>query len=233
MRRSLVSHFCKSQRDLLIYKELCRQLGIWMNESSDQDFKDAIRQNIKHLLMTAANDRKSQYFHSMSSVETVLKLCGELGVAELCSHIFARVAKQVAPLVVQRSPDFVISSLGQFGQWLAEQGYGPMYPSFPELSRLVVTTWREKVLGPMPDGVGPLSATDGISCTCQDCAEVKSYLQHSSPYEKRLDQIGWARINHVVEKTIPHCNGVVRWDTINPRRSKSEPSLWVSDVRSP
>ncbi|KIO28613.1 hypothetical protein M407DRAFT_229979 [Tulasnella calospora MUT 4182] len=161
----LVSHFCKSQHDLSPYKELCRQLGIWMNESSDQDFKKRSGK------LSSTFSRRPRM---IAKVNIFTLYAVSSGWSSFLA-IFARVAEQAASLVVQRSPGFVISSLGQFGQSLAGQGQGPI----------------QKALGPMPAGVESVaSATDRISCACKDCVQVKSYFQHSSHYERRLNQIG-------------------------------------------
>ncbi|KAG9034713.1 hypothetical protein FS837_002151 [Tulasnella sp. UAMH 9824] len=182
----LVSHFCKVPHDLVVYEDVCRQLGIWKAESRDPDFHEAVNRGIKHLLQTAMNDRKSQYIQSVVSAETILKLCAEVGVVEFCTYIFSKLTEQAAWLCTQRSPDFLISYLGPFAEWLSKQGHDSLYPSFPELSRVIVAIWRQKSLGSMPTGVAPLlSATDAITCACEDCVEVKSYLGVVNPYEKK------------------------------------------------
>ncbi|KAG8894159.1 hypothetical protein FRC01_013139, partial [Tulasnella sp. 417] len=221
----LVSHFCKVPHDLALYKDVCRQLGIWKAESRDSDFQETVNQSIKRLLQTATNDRKSQYIQSVASAETILKLCAEVGVVDFCGYIFSELAEQVVWLCAGRSPEYILSYVEPFAQWLSEQGHGPLYSSFPELSRLIMATWREKAMGPMPAGVRPLkSAVDEISCACEHCARVKSYLEELHPYEERLDQVGSAIIGHVEETTLPHCRAVLRWRTL---ASKPEPSLWM------
>ncbi|KAG8947667.1 hypothetical protein FRC00_009007, partial [Tulasnella sp. 408] len=211
--------------DLVVYEDVCRQLGIWKAESRDPDFHEAVNRSIKRLLQTAMNDRKSQYIQSVVSAETILKLCAEVGVVDFSVYIFSQLAEQAASLSVQRSPDYLLSYLGPFAEWLSEQGQDSLYPSFPELSRVIVAIWRQKSLGSMPAGVGPLlSATDQITCACEECAEVKSYLGIVNPYENRLSQIGWETIRHVEETTLPHCRTVICWKAI---KSQPEPSLWM------
>lgn len=227
-RRSLVPQFCKLHHDLSAYEAFCQQLGVWKNEFSDPELRETIDNSIKHLLKTAANNSKSQYTHAPLLVERILKLCAQVGVVDFCSYIFSRLAEQAATVVTQHADNYVIASLGTFRRWLLEQGHGPQYASFPELARAVVSAWRKKALGPMPAGVTSLlSAINAITCACQHCAQVESYLWVLNPYEKRLNQIGRVNINHVSETTLPHCGTVVRW---RPIESKPEPSLWVSSV---
>ncbi|KAG8939846.1 hypothetical protein FRC04_005940 [Tulasnella sp. 424] len=179
LQNDLVPQFCKLHHDLSAYEAFCRQLGVWKNESSDPELRETIDNSIKHLLKTAANNSKSQYTHAPLLVERILKLCAQVGVVDFCSYIFSRLAEQAATVITQHPDNYVIASLGTFGQWLLEG---------------VVSAWRKKTLGPMPAGITPLlSAINAITCACQHCGQVKSYLWVLNPYEKRLNQIGRMR----------------------------------------
>ncbi|KAG8897688.1 hypothetical protein FRC01_011215, partial [Tulasnella sp. 417] len=225
VRDGLVSHFCTVPHDLALYEDVCRQLGIWKAESRDPNFQETVNESIKRLLQTATNDRKSQYIQSVASAETILKLCAEVGVVDFCDYIFSELAGEAELLCAKRSPEYILSYVEPFSQWLSEQGHGPLYSSFPELSRVIMATWRQKAMGPMPAGVRPLlSAVDEITCACEHCARVKSYLEELHPYEERLDQVGSAIIGHVEATTLPHCHAVLSWRAL---ASKPEPSLWM------